>query len=149
MDFLKTPPPLIALLCLISGLAIDIVAPEGPPVSRIFQALGILPAGMGIRLIIWAVQTFERSDTSYKLEETPTVLITDGPMRISRHPMYLGMALALSGVGWLLVSTPVMLSGLAFALTIQKFFIPNEEKMLEHLFGNEYHDYRSHVRMWL
>jgi protein-S-isoprenylcysteine O-methyltransferase Ste14 len=63
--------------------------------------------------------------------------------------MYLGMALIIAGVGWLLVSTPVMLSGLVFVLIVQKYFIIPEEKALNRLFGEKYLDYRNRVRRWL
>ena len=149
INLLKTRPPLIALLCLFAGLAADTLAPEGPPVSRIFQALGVLPIGLGIRLMIWAVQAFEGAGIANEPEGTPKILITGGPMRISRHPFYLGMALIMAGIGWLLVSAAVMISGFAFALIVQMYFIPHEEETLERLFGDEYRDYRSRVRMWL
>ena len=142
-------PPLIALLCLGAGLALDDVLPGGPPIGRVFRALGVLPAGMGVWLMLQAFRAFKERKTTYKPEETPTALVTGGPMRISRNPMYLGMALILAGIGWLLVSTSVMISGLAFALIVQKFFIRPEEETLERLFGEVYLAYRRRVRMWL
>jgi protein-S-isoprenylcysteine O-methyltransferase Ste14 len=42
-----------------------------------------------------------------------------------------------------------MLSGLTFALIVQKYFIRPEEEALERLFGEEYTDYKAQVRMWL
>ncbi len=149
IGLLMKRPPLIARLCLLGGLWLDSVLPSGPPVGGGFRALGALPAGMGIWMMIKAVQAFEQRGTPHKPEETPTTLVTDGPMRLSRNPMYLGMALLLAGIGWLLVATPVMLSGLVFALIVQKYFILPEEEELEGLFGDEYKAYRSRVRRWL
>ncbi len=149
MKFNFKQPPLIALLCLLGGLYLDTVFPEGPPISTFFRALGALPVGMGLWMMVRASQAFKQRGTTYKPWETPSALVTEGPMRISRNPMYLGTALLLAGIGWLLVSTSVMLSGLAFALIVQKFFIRPEEETLERLFGEEYTDYKSRVRMWL
>jgi len=141
--------PLIAMLCLLGGLYLDTVFPEGPPIGWGFRALGALPIGMGLWMMIQTVQAFEQHGTTHKSRETPTALVTEGPMRISRHPMYLGMALLLAGIGWLLVSTSVMLSGFVFVLIVQKYFILPEEEALERLFGEEYTSYKSRVRMWL
>ncbi len=149
IDLLMKRPPLIALLCLLGGLVLDSQLPSGPPVGGGFRMLGVLPTGMGAWMLIKAVQAFEQRGTTHKPEETPTTLVTDGPMRLSRNPMYLGMALLLAGIGWLLVKTPVMLSGLVFALIVQKYFILPEEETLERLFGDEYNAYRSRVRRWL
>jgi protein-S-isoprenylcysteine O-methyltransferase Ste14 len=149
LALLMKRPPLIALLCLLGGLSVNSQLSPGPPVSGFFRGLGILPIGMGIWLVIKAVQTFEQRGTTHKPEETPSTLITDGPMRVSRNPMYLGMAMLLAGIGWLMVSTPVMLSGLVFALIVQKYFILPEEETLKDLFGDEYMAYRSRVRRWL
>ena len=149
MSFIFKRPPLIALLCLLGGLYLDTVFPDSPPIGWGFRALGALPIGMGLWMLIRAFQAFERRGTTYKPWETPSALVTDGPMRVSRNPMYLGMALLLAGIGWLLVSTAVMLSGLAFVLIVQKYFIRPEEAALERLFGEEYTSYKSRVRMWL
>ncbi len=149
MDFLFKRPPLIALICLLGGLYLDTVFPDPPPIGEGFRAMGALPIGMGLWMLVKAFQAFEARGTTHKPWETPSALVTERPFGISRNPMYLGMALLLAGIGWLLVSTSVMLSGLAFALIIQKYFIRPEEEALEKLFGEEYTDYKAQVRMWL
>ncbi len=131
MSFITKRPPLIALLCLLGGLYLDRVFPEGPPIGGFFRAMGALPIEMGLWMLVKAFQAFELRGTTYKPWETPSAFVTEGPFQVSRNPMYLGMALLLAGIGWLLVSTAVMLSGLAFALIIQKYFIRPEEEALE------------------
>jgi protein-S-isoprenylcysteine O-methyltransferase Ste14 len=142
-------PPLIALLCLLGGLVLDSQLPGKPPIGWGFRSLGVGPASLGFWLIIQAGQAFALKGTTHKPWEKPSALVTSGPMRISRNPMYLGMALIIAGVGWLLVSTPVMLSGLVFVLIVQKYFIIPEEEALNRLFGEKYLDYRNRVRRWL
>ncbi len=149
MNFIFRRPPLIALLCLLGGLYLDSVFPAPPPIGGFFRAMGALPIGMGLWMLVRAFQAFELRGTTYKPWEMPSAFVTEGPFGISRNPMYLGMALLLAGIGWLLVSTSVMLSGLAFVLIVQKYFIRPEEEALEHLFGEEYTDYKNRVRMWI
>jgi protein-S-isoprenylcysteine O-methyltransferase Ste14 len=47
---------------------------------------------------------FTKSKTTVKPHEIPTSLEISGPFRISRHPMYLGMAAILLGVAIVLGS---------------------------------------------
>ncbi len=150
IDQILKSPPIIALACLLGGLILDFqLNGAKPPIGWGFRSLGIGPAGLGFWLIIQAGQAFSLKGTTHKPWETPSALVTTGPMRISRNPMYLGMAMIIAGTGWLLVSTPVMLSGLVFVLIVQKYFIISEEEALNRLFGEEYLDYRKRVRRWL
>ncbi|HEU5040160.1 MAG TPA: isoprenylcysteine carboxylmethyltransferase family protein, partial [Gemmatimonadales bacterium] len=76
-------------------------------------------------------------------------LVTDGPYRFTRNPMYLGFTLwYLAGTAWvnslwLLVLLPVVL------LVMQRGVITREEAYLERRFGREYTEYRARVRRWL
>lgn len=76
-------------------------------------------------------------------------LVSTGPFRISRNPMYAGMALAqagaalLTGSGWGLLFVPVSVS-----LT-DRLVIAAEEQHLASRFGEDYERYRRRVRRWL
>jgi protein-S-isoprenylcysteine O-methyltransferase Ste14 len=78
-----------------------------------------------------------------------TALVTSGPYRLTRNPMYLGMAflyVALAfafGVMWALVFLPAVL------VVVDRFVIVREEPYLERKFGQAYREYRSRVRRWL
>ena len=78
-----------------------------------------------------------------------TALVTSGPYRVTRNPMYVGMAflyagLALSlGVIWALALLPAVL------LMVDRLVIAREERYLEAKFGEEYRDYKRRVRRWL
>jgi protein-S-isoprenylcysteine O-methyltransferase Ste14 len=78
-----------------------------------------------------------------------TALVTSGPYRLTRNPMYLGMAflyagLALSfGVTWSLAFLPLVL------LAVDRLAILREEHYLEAKFGEEYRRYKARVRRWL
>ncbi len=76
-------------------------------------------------------------------------LITTGAYRISRNPMYAGLAVAYLGAALLVGSWwPVATLPVALVLT-RLLVIGPEERYLERRFGPSYVDYRSRVRRWL
>jgi protein-S-isoprenylcysteine O-methyltransferase Ste14 len=78
-----------------------------------------------------------------------TVLVTAGPYRFTRNPMYLGMAGILAGTAiWLGSITPWLVLP-AFMRLIAERFIAPEEAMLERAFGSRYREYCAAVRRWL
>lgn len=98
----------------------------------------------------WAVLTFRR----HRAEIRPSsiehpALVTGGPFRWSRNPMYLGslgvaVGAALIAGTWLMWLVPVVL------FLLQHFvIIPFEERSMRHTFGEEYDAYRARVRRWI
>ncbi len=81
--------------------------------------------------------------------ENASKLVTSGMYRFTRNPMYVGLALLLTGWAIYLGSlSPFLLIPLfVVVLTVQQI-IP-EEKILEEKFGKEYLDYKQSVRRWL
>lgn len=78
-----------------------------------------------------------------------STLVTTGAYRISRNPMYTGLAIAylggalLAGSWWPLVTFPLAL------LAVRGLVIGPEERHLAATFGRTYIDYRTRVRRWL
>ena len=63
--------------------------------------------------------------------------------------MYLGFVLLLLGLAILLGSIVALIAPAAMFITLEKIFIPTEEKNLLGAFGKEYLDYKKKVRRWL
>jgi len=82
-------------------LALSIVFHFGFPIKKVlfppYTYVGWTFIAFGPVLIVWADLLFKKK-TTVKPYEQPTQLLTSGPFRISRHPMYLGMVLLLLGV---------------------------------------------------
>ena len=79
----------------------------------------------------------------------PARLITSGVFRYSRHPIYLGFAVALAGV-WILVGAlSAGLPVIAFIVAVDCLFIRIEERMLARKFGPDYDEYRKRTRRWI
>lgn len=97
----------------------------------------------GLVVVIWAVWA-----TGRQAIESPTALVTDGPYRYSRNPMYLGWTagyLGLSAVAdtsWPLVLLPVVVAATHWE-------VRREERALEARFGTDYRHYQDDVRRYL
>lgn len=142
-------PPTYFLIYALSGLGLHFAVPLIQLIPFPYRLIGIPLVGFGGWINIWADNLFKKSETTVKPYEKPSSLILDGPFRISRHPMYLGMAAALLGEAIILGSLIAFLAPIAFVVTMELAFIPHEEKTLEDAFGEEYPTYKRRVRRWL
>ena len=112
--------------------------------------LGALAIAAGAALIAWAIGLFRRIGTTHDVREPPTRLVTTGPYRFTRNPMYVGLTTILLGIGALVGSWPfLILPPVGFVLIVSAFFIRREERILERAFGDEYEAFRRRVRRWL
>jgi protein-S-isoprenylcysteine O-methyltransferase Ste14 len=72
-------------------------------------------------------------------------LVTAGPYRLVRHPIYSGILLGLVGT-----SLAISLIGLVIALVVCAFFVYSatvEERNLTATFPSTYPEYREHTKM--
>jgi protein-S-isoprenylcysteine O-methyltransferase Ste14 len=105
---------------------------------------------VGVGILIAGVRAFARAKTPISVREPTAALVTSGPYRYSRNPLYIGLAIAYFGLGtafnatvWTLVLLPFLL------IAVQKIVVAREERYLEERFGQAYRDYKARVRRWL
>ena len=111
------------------------------------NALGWVVVGAGVLLSVAASVTLRRNLTPFPLPRRGASLVTKGPYRFARHPIYGGVLLAL--VGWVLVSGSLALAVLT--VTALAFFDAKrrfEERALRRRFA-EYERYRSGTRVFV
>ena len=120
--------------------------------------LGLPPAlrGAGVLLAVAAVGhavaargRSERVGTGVVPFSPATQLVTDGPFRFSRNPMYLAMIGALGGVALAAGSLAVWVVPIVFGLWLRRAFVLPEEAFMAERFGEAYTQYRGRVRRWL
>jgi protein-S-isoprenylcysteine O-methyltransferase Ste14 len=114
-----------------------------------YKLIGIFLIVSGLLLTLSTNSALLKQRTSIKPNEVPDVFITNGPFKISRNPIYLGMTIILSGVEILLGSLSPMIFPVVFVIIINRFFISVEEKILENKFGENYLEYKKRVRRWI
>lgn len=81
--------------------------------------------------------------------ERSSALVTNGVYRLTRNPMYVGMACLLLAWAVYLGPLPVLTGPVLFVLYITRFQIVPEERALRRLFGADYEAYAARVRRWL
>ncbi|PWN06723.1 methyltransferase family protein [Rhodohalobacter mucosus] len=107
--------------------------------------------GIGTLFGIAGLISFYRARTSidpHKPEKVSS-LVTSGIYRLSRNPMYVGLAIILGAWAIRLGSLLSMIGVVLFVLYITRFQIIPEERVMNEKFGEEFEEYRSRVRRWL
>ena len=97
------------------------------------------------------VLSFRRARTTVNpfAPERTVNIVSSGIYRLSRNPMYLGMACILTGWAVWLWQVQAVLGVVLFVAWITRFQIIPEERVLTQKFGTEYRQYRQRVRRWV
>jgi len=147
---LRIPVPWVFVLAYLVGVGLEYLWPfellEAP--RSISFAGGVLFA-IGAGIAGWAWVIFRRAGTTTVPGQPSLSLITRGPYRASRNPMYVGLALAYLGeAGMLRQVWPVLVLPLTMAY-LNWMVIPVEEARLREVFQSKYDEYRASVRRWI
>jgi protein-S-isoprenylcysteine O-methyltransferase Ste14 len=145
------PPPLIYVGFLAAAAVLEALMPlpglPSAPAAR--YVIGVVLAALGIAVIIAGARRFIAAGTNLPPMLPTTALVTDGPYRWSRNPLYLamltvylGIAIAAGGLWGLVLAVPLL-------WLINVAVVAREERYLERKFGDVYRQYRAGVRRWL
>ena len=142
-------PPVSFLAALVSMGALHFFRPIAYILRPPYSTSGSFLFITGVVLVLWGARSFSRAGTTIKPFQDPSALVTSGPYRYSRNPIYLGLVLALIGIGLLLGTLSPFVVVPVFICLIQQRFIQPEEAALEKTFGSAYGQYKRQVRRWL
>jgi protein-S-isoprenylcysteine O-methyltransferase Ste14 len=143
--------PWVFVLAYILGAVLDHLFPlrsknEAP--RNLIVAGGVLFC-IGAVIAGWGLVTFRIARTTTVPGQASSRLVSWGPYRFSRSPMYVGLIIAYLGEAALLRQLwPVCLLPL-IAAYLNWIVIPVEESKLKEVFAEEYERYRAKVRRWL
>lgn len=143
------PAPIIFVAVLLVGVLLSLIFPVNFLPRVVAVVVGavcfLLPFVLGFA----ALGAMRRARTSVNPYRPTTALLTEGPFRLSRNPMYLGMVIQYVGLA-LLFNALWAIALLPLALVVVHFtVIKREERYLEQKFGEEYRVYKASVRRWL
>lgn len=145
----RLTPPTYLMAALVLMFMLSRYAPLWPLWGPPWTYLGAVPVLAGFGLSMYCARLHGRYKTTLKPFQEASALITDGPHRVSRNPIYVGMVVMLIGVAILMGCTTPWVVVPFFIFTIQNQFIVYEETALAERFGGQYADYRSRVRRWI
>lgn len=143
------PPPVLYGGALLVGAGLDWLIPLPVLAPDAGQGLGAVLIVAGLALALWCVLLFHRAGTAVEPYKPSTAIVSSGPYRFSRNPIYVALTAVSIGIG-LWANSAWMLGLLLPTLVIMRIaVIGPEERYLEAKFGAEYLDYKARVRRWL
>lgn len=142
-------PPFYFGFSILLSLALFLAVPQaGIGLSVPCVGIGLVAAAVGLILVSQAFFLFRSSGASVTFERSAE-LVTSGPYRISRNPMYLGMLLCLCGLVVALGNVAALAGPVLFFGVIEWMFLPYEEEKMAQELGEPYQVYCTRVRRWL
>jgi protein-S-isoprenylcysteine O-methyltransferase Ste14 len=150
-EFLKPPfsPPVWLLLSVIIMVSLGQIQGQPVWIVKPYSHVGWVLIGAGLSAALYVDLIFKRMGTTILPFRESSALVTTGPFRSSRNPIYAGMAAALLGLGVMLGTASPFGVVPIFVWVINRYFIHREEAMLEVAFGVYYRDYKTRVRRWI
>jgi len=123
------------------------------PIARIilfpWNLFGIVPLLLGAAIVFYSFLLFVRNKTTADPFGVPLSLVTSGPFRVTRNPMYVGILLMLSGIACLFATIGPWLVVPALGVVFDVIFVRREEERMEAMFGDVYRRYKAQVRRWI
>ncbi len=108
---------------------------------------GVLLCALGLGYAVWARVHLGRNwGMPMAVKESPN-LVTSGPYRLVRHPIYTGLLTAL--LGSFLVSGFPWLAVFCVFTVFSIYSATKEEKLMTALFPSEYMDYKRRTKMFI
>jgi protein-S-isoprenylcysteine O-methyltransferase Ste14 len=149
---LKFPPALflgtLALGLLLRSLWIWPLAPGSIPATwmRIAGAAVVIA---GASVTVWGRQTMVRAGTNLAPVKPTLAIVTAGPFRFTRNPLYTGNTVIYLGLTLIFNSTWLLALFVPMIFVLRWGIIEREERYLEARFGEVYLAYQARVRRWL
>jgi protein-S-isoprenylcysteine O-methyltransferase Ste14 len=111
--------------------------------------LGFILLLASLSLAIWGRKTMHGAGTNIGPLKPAISLVTSGPYRLTRNPLYVAMTLLYLGLTLLLDSLWGVFLLIPVLVILHFGVVRREERYLELKFGEPYRSYRSRVRRYL
>lgn len=145
----KVHPPVLLLIHILGAFLLNWLSPLPFVLTKPLEWTGYFLVFAGLGFALGAVSQFGKMHTTLDPHGSVNAIVTSGPYRFSRNPIYLGFVCTLIGlplaVGnyWGAVLSPLLV------VALYQLVIKHEEAYLEEKFKDVYTSYRSRVRRWL
>ena len=147
----RFPPPLVFLGAIVLGV---IVQRKAVPLSLVFArglrlAAAVLIVACGVSLVASARILFKRTGQNPIPWKPTPELISQGPYRFTRNPMYVGVTLFVIGLGLAVNNLWISLFAAPALLVVHFIAVLPEERYLAEKFGESYRSFLAQVRRYL
>lgn len=142
-------PPLVLTGCAVAGVLLHFIFPLRIMNYGWALAAAVILTAFSGSLALWAGHTMKAAGTNVRPDRPALAIVSNGPYRRTRNPMYLSLVVLQLALGlflndWIPAAFAVVL------LVILHFgVVRREEIYLEAKFGKQYFDYRRTVRRWI
>lgn len=134
----------------IASVLLTYLVPLGLPLDpTLREVLAKSLVAPGTLILLWSQVTFWRAGTTTEHRQETTTLVTSGPFRLSRNPIYVALVLLMIGIGFQFDTVWAILLALPVAAALRQLTVLPEERYLERRFGDTYQTYRRRVRRWV
>jgi protein-S-isoprenylcysteine O-methyltransferase Ste14 len=140
-------PPIVYLVSILAGFGLHAVWPVRV-VPHAIQPLGGVLILCAAAVFVLSVREFRKARTPIRTRKPVTAVLTNGPYRFSRNPIYLSFTLLQLGLGvW--ANNVWVVGALLPTLVLMSYgVIAREEQYMARKFGDEYLQYKRAVRRW-
>lgn len=139
-------PPVLLAGAFFCSLIIEGVLPTRTGISGL---LGLLLFILGLAVDIWAMLTLRRARTNILPNRAADRLVTRGPYRWSRNPIYVGNTTLLLGLAIIFDSAWMIMAAFAMAFAVHHLAVLREEQHLAERFGADWTAYKDRTPRWL
>ena len=144
------PPPLLFVAGVLMAWLLEKKVHRFPiAASQTIDNVGVALMIAGAVVGFWGMITFARAKTGILPGVPANQIVSHGPYRYTRNPMYTGMATAYLGIAFVMNSWWAVILFPIVIFMIHKFVIQPEESYLTAAFPIEYPEYRKRVRRWI
>lgn len=142
-------PPVHFAICVIAAFILCRIAPL-PIIASVYHVvIGLGLIALSAIIDIWAVLTLRAAKTAILPNRTAHHLVTRGPFRFTRNPVYLGYVGTLTGFGFLMADGWFFIAAICFIITTTLVSIRREEMHLLARFGVDFENYCKRTRRWI
>jgi len=142
-------PPLLYAVPFLMLWLVNHVRPLTIPGRPAITWVGWVLALAGVGISGWGVLTFRHHHTTVIPHHAVSTVVTTGPYRFSRNPMYAGMAVVYVAASLLVASWWPLFALPLVVVAVEHLVIAREETYLRRRFGAAYEGFCERVRPWL
>ncbi len=142
-------PPMLYVGTLFLGLLLQLLCPSHIASTPWVRVMGVTLAVASGLTAQWGSRTMHRAGTNVLPSKPTLAIVTNGPFRYSRNPLYLANAIFYLGLSLVFNAVWPLALFVPMVLVIHWGIIRREERYLEAKFGEAYLAYKARVRRWI